>query len=163
MNILLDIDPADIPTAQEKGVRVVKGIPMFYKKAPLQRFEKLLDRLLAPHIAKPGARIPAKTPIFLHISYLFGYPKSAPKSSRVDLAPMTERPDGDNMSKAIIDALGDKMAKDRKTNRWVCVRRGFFQDDAAISTLVISKYRTTGKPRVNICISPKSEWAGAQG
>ena len=157
MRIELPIDPAEIPTAQEKGVRVVKGIPMFYKKKPLVVFEKRLQDLLKPAQSVHENRIPDGTPVYLHITYLFGYPKSTPKSRRIDLAPMTQRPDGDNLSKAVIDSLGDKFTKDKLTKKWVILRRGFFADDSAITPLVISKFRTTGQPRIVIVIKPRPE------
>lgn len=161
MKIEIPIDPADIPTAQEKGVRIVKvngkHIPMFYKASALVKFEKRLSAFLAPAMADPKNRIPDNTPVYLHITYLFGYPKSTPKSARRDLAPMTQRPDGDNLSKAVIDQLGDRFTKDKRTRKWVRIRKGFFADDAAITPLVISKFRTTGNPRIVIVVKPRPD------
>ena len=150
MRIDIPIDPADIPTAQEKGVRVVKGVPMFYKKAPLVKFESLLEKTLSPLYGK--LRIPDGHPASVHITYLFGYPKSTPKRNLVDMARMTKRPDGDNLSKAIVDALGDKYARDKATRRFYIKRRGFFADDGQVNPLVISKFYTTGTPKVVITI-----------
>lgn len=153
MKFCLPIDPSTIPTAQHKGVRVVHGVPMFYKTKALTDFEKRLEGALAPFY--PKFRADDGNPVSLYIAYLFPYPKSTPKRDRVDMAYMTQRPDGDNISKAVIDALGDKWAKDRRSGRFFVARRGFFADDAAIANLGISKFRTTGEPGIVITIE---EW-----
>lgn len=146
MRIDIPIDPSGIPTAQEKGVRVVKGIPMFYKKKPLQDFEKSLESLLAPHY--PKLRIPDGEPCYLHITYLYPFPSSMPKRDRIDYTRKTTRPDGDNISKALIDALGDRWAKDKRTRKFYVVRRGFFADDAQVNPLVISRFYTNDPPKI---------------
>ena len=150
MTISLPIDPADIPTAQEKGVRVVNGVPMFYKKKPMKDFEDRLELLLKPYY--PKLRIPDGEPAFLHIVFLYGYTASTPKKRRIDMLRVTTRPDGDNLSKAIIDACADRWAKDRKTRKFHVVRRGFFRDDAQANPTVISRFRTTGTPRTVIVV-----------
>ena len=150
MKIELPIDPSTIPTAQEKGVRVVKGVPMFYKKKPLVDFEKTLEALLAPYY--PKLRIPDGAPAYVHITYLFPYPESTPKRDRIDMRRMTQRPDGDNISKAVIDALADRWAKDKRTRRFYVSRRGFFKDDAQVNPLVISRFRTTKSPKMVVVV-----------
>lgn len=155
MKITLPINPADIPTAQEKGVRVVNGIPMFYKKPPLLKFEKWMKDHLSNLLKLPNVRIPDGQAVYLHITYLFPYPKSTPKSQLVDMIPMVQQPDGDNLSKAIIDCLGDEYK--RVGGKKVLVRKGFFANDSAITPLIISKFRTTGEPKVIIVLKPRSE------
>lgn len=150
MVIELPIDPSHIPTAQEKGVRVVKGVPMFYKKKPLQDFERLLEAVLAPYY--PKLRIPDGEPCYVHIRYLYPFPSGTPKCNRVELTRKTTRPDGDNISKAVIDALGDRLAKDKRTRKFYVTRRGFFSDDAAVNPLAISRYYTNGTPKITVDI-----------
>lgn len=154
MTITFLQDPATVPTAQQKGIRVVKGIPMFYKKKPLLEFEKNFTRAVDKE--RNGYRIPDGEAVYLHITFLFGYPHSTPKSRRIDMAPMTQRPDGDNLIKAIVDCLGDRYAKDGHT--WKLVHQGVFADDAQITPWVISKFRTTGTPRIVVTVCPRADW-----
>lgn len=151
------IDPATIPTAQQKGVRVVKGVPMFYKKKPLIDFERRFTAVVDRARAENGNyRIQKYVPIFLHVAFLFGYPESTPKSRRIDWEPMPLRPDGENLEKAVTDCMGDRFR--RVNGKWVMVHEGIFPDDAAITPLVISKFRTTGRPRVLVSVMPRDEW-----
>lgn len=153
MTFTIPTDPSFAPTSQQKGIRVVKGVPMFYKKKALLDFERLVTHAMDE--ARGDYRIPDKTPIYLHIVLLFPFPKGCPKSKRVDMSPMTERPDGDNLAKAIIDCLGDRFAKGAD-GRWHLAHEGFFSDDAAITPLVISKFRTTGTPRIIVTVRPRT-------
>lgn len=163
MTITFYFDPTHAPTAQQKGVRVVNGVPMFYKKKPLLDFERDFTRAVDAERAKNGNyRIPDGEAVYLHVSFLFGYPHGTPKVRRVDMAPMTSRPDGDNVAKAVIDCLGDRFKK--VGNSWTLVHEGVFRDDSAITPLVISKFRTTGAPRIIVTVLPRAEWAnGSEG
>lgn len=132
MRIDIPIDPSTIPTAQEKGVRIlkVKGkcIPMFYKEAALKKFEAQLNAFLTP--LYPRLRIPEGKAAYVHVTYLFPYPKSTPKRDRIDMVRMVRRPDGDNLSKALIDNLCDLYRKDKATKKWYVAQRRFIPDAA---------------------------------
>lgn len=157
MTFDLPIDPSEIPTAQHKGVRIVGGVPMFYKKAPLKRLEQRLERMMKDIC--PSLRVPDGKPAYVHITFLFPYPKSTAKKNRIDLRRMSKRPDGDNLAKAIIDAMGDQFRRDKITRRNILVRRGFFADDGQVNPLVISKFYTTATPRVSITVRESEEIA----
>ena len=152
------IDPATIPTAQQKGVRVVKGVPMFYKKKELVDFEKRFTAIVdEARRANGNYRIPKGVPVFLHIAYLFGYPLSTPKRRRIDWEPMPFRPDGENLAKATVDCMGDRFRK--VCGKLVLAHEGIFPDDAAITPYVVSKFRTTGTPRILVRVCARDEWA----
>ena len=163
MTFSVPIDPTHAPTSQQKGVRVVKGVPMFYKKKPLQDFETAFTKAVDEARRRNGNyRIPDGVAIYCHITFLFPYPNGVPKSRRVDMAPMTQRPDGDNLAKAVIDCLGDRFKK--QGNSWILAHEGVFRDDSAITLYVISKFRTTGTPRICVTVIPRDEWTrGSQG
>ena len=157
MKITFYFDPTHAPTAQQKGVRVVNGVPMFYKKKPLQDFETAFTKAVDKARRENGNyRIPDGVAIYCHITFLFPYPHGVPKARRVDMAPMTQRPDGDNLVKAVIDCLGDRFKK--QDNSWVLAHEGVFRDDSAITSYVISKFRTTGVPRICVNVMPRAEW-----
>ena len=154
MRIDIPIDPSTIPTAQEKGVRILKvrgkSIPMFYKEAALKKFEARLNAFLTP--LYPRLRIPEGKAAYVHVTYLFPYPKSTPKRDRIDMVRMVCRPDGDNLSKALIDNLCDLYRKDKATKKRYVAQRRFIPDDGAVNPLVISKFRTTKEPKVVVTI-----------
>ena len=154
MRIDIPIDPSTIPTAQEKGVRILKVrgkcIPMFYKEAALKKFEAQLNAFLTP--LYPRLRIPEGKAAYVHVTYLFPYPKSTPKRDRIDMVRMVCRPDGDNLSKALIDNLCDLYRKDKATKKRYVAQRRFIPDDGAVNPLVISRFRTTKEPKVVVTI-----------
>lgn len=108
----LDINPASLTTAQEKGVRIVKSksgkmFPTFYKKKKSVENETLIMNLLKPFIPNHplfgyDERILA---LVLTIVYFFPHTSSARKSERDNITFMTNRPDVDNLSKAFIDCM----------------------------------------------------------
>ena len=120
------------------------------QKKAMKEFEDTLESLLAPYY--PRLRIPDGEAVFVHVTYFFAYPKSTPKRNLVDGRRMNQRPDGENLSKAIVDALADRWAKDRRTKKFYVARRGLFADDGAVNPLVVSKFRTTGKPKTVIVV-----------
>ena len=154
MTFDIPMDPAKAPTAQEKGVRVVKGVPMFYKKKALVDFE----RELTAHIdaQRKGYRIPKGEAVFFHVAFMFSWPLSTPMKRRADWEPMVQRPDGENLTKAVVDCFGDRYRKEG--GRWVVAHEGVFPDDSAIAPLVVSKFRTTGRPRILVRVCPRAEW-----
>lgn len=126
----LDINPAKLSTAQEKGVRIVRTrggrhIPMFYKKSGMIETE----RLLKAHLSKKKSdtiRKDGNTAVELRIIYQFPYTSSHPKWMQDQLSFMTERPDVDNLSKSLIDCMTEL---------------GFWEDDSMVFPN-LSKYRS---------------------
>lgn len=141
--IVLPVDPASLTTAQEKGVRIVKTksgkmIPTFFKKKRAVENERLLTKALRPFAPKsPYSCEGWFEGLGLFITYFFPYTSSTPKKiigacNGGMFVPMTQRPDVDNISKAVIDVM---------------TKCGFFVDDSQISELVLRKFRA-----VNPCI-----------
>lgn len=126
----LGIDPADLTTAQEKGVRIVrcggKMIPMFYKKLRAIANEKMISIALLPYRPKEPIRNDGDTAIELRIAYLFPHTTGTPKWKREQVTFMTQRPDADNLSKSIVDQM---------------TKAGFWDDDSMVN-FNFSKYRS---------------------
>jgi Holliday junction resolvase RusA-like endonuclease len=126
----LGVNPADLTTAQEKGVRIIrvhgKQMPMFYKKKKALDNEKLLTYAFSPYrFSKPIAN-DGETAVELKLRYLFPHTSSTPKWKRDELTFMTQRPDADNISKAVVDCM---------------TRLGFWEDDSMVN-FHFSKYRS---------------------
>lgn len=121
----LNIDPAVLTTAQE-GLRMRsiksksgKVFSMMYKSSLLKREEHMLLDLLPKF--KP-AFCPIKhdrnTMVNLYINYFYPHLKSEPNWMKEELMFMTSRPDGDNLSKPVVDCM---------------VKSGYFEDDSYLS------------------------------
>lgn len=126
----LGINPADLTTAQEKGVRLIKcggkTIPMFYKKARAIQNEKLISLALAPHRPKEPIRNDGDTAVELYLTYYFPHASGTPKWKRDQVTFMTQRPDADNLSKAVVDQM---------------TKAGFWDDDSMVN-FKFSKFRS---------------------
>lgn len=133
----LNVNPAELSTAQEKGVRIVKihgkAIPMFYEKAKAKKGRAMLMSALSKFKPKE----PMHGPITLSVEYLFSYPKGTPKCRMLDDAPMVQRPDVDNLQKMFQDVL---------------TKMGFWDDDSQIWKLTLSKKRTVKEPMIKVSI-----------
>ena len=102
-------------TAQQKGLRVVRGHAQFYEK------RKVTDEKdkLAAHLIKDRPSEPYHGPLSVRISWLFETDK------KKDIgAPKTTRPDLDNLSKSLLDLM---------------TKLGFWDDDAQIAKLELRK------------------------
>lgn len=130
----LNVNPAELTTAQEKGVRIVpfrdrktgktKHMPMFYKKAKSIANEKMLTEALMPHRIRT-IQNDGDTSVELYLRYFFPHPSGTPKWKRECLTFMTQRPDADNLSKAVVDVM---------------TKLGFWHDDSMVNFHFI-KYR----------------------
>ena len=109
-------------TAQQKGERVVGGYIHHYKKKNVAAAEAILRDALLPYV--PAEPI-ADRPIWLVVSWLFPYPKSAKKHRAWFARWKTTRPDTDNLNKLLKDVMTDM---------------GFWKDDALICREYIQKY-----------------------
>lgn len=116
----LGINPAELSTAQEKGVRIIKTrghtIPMFYKKAGMVKTERLLKAHLTGK-RKGTIKKDGNTAVELRLIYMFPHTSSAPKWMREQVTFMTERPDADNISKSVVDCMTEL---------------GFWEDDSMV-------------------------------
>ena len=130
-----DINPAMIPTAQQKGIDFKHGI--VYTKAHVRHVEELFRKALAPfaHLAAPLAG----RPLFVMAQFHFAYPKGARASERVDGRYNTRNGDADNYWKGIGDSF---------------TAAGVWGDDREIALLGLAKRRTTSRPRVEVAVAP---------
>lgn len=137
----LPIDPSVLTTAQEKGVRIIKGrngkcFPSFFKKAKAVENERMLMDILPKF--KPledPIKKSDRTFVQLSIIYYFPHTSSSPKWMKDCVAPMTSRPDVDNISKAMIDCM---------------TKCGYWEDDSQLN-LSLAKFRSPN-PHINVSI-----------
>lgn len=140
----IPIDPSVLTTAQEKGVRIVKGrngkcFPSFFKKAKAVENERMLMNILPKY--KPYQFPIKKTDrsfVKLSIIYYFPHTKSCPKWLDHSILPMTSRPDVDNISKAMIDCM---------------TKCGYWEDDSQLN-LSLDKFRSP-QPHIHVGIKVK--------
>lgn len=142
----LDLSPAEICTAQQKGARVVNGRVMFYTKDKVAKSNKKIHSAIVKELTKQ--KIPLSTkistknllhkvlengiakerPVEVIISYLFPFPKSAPQKRIAKGAEyMVQRPDLDNLTKSILDEL---------------TALGFWVDDSQVVDCHTRKFRS---------------------
>lgn len=128
MILTLKIDPAELPTAQQKGVRVVRGRPMFFEKSEVTKARaRLIEALLE---ADTGERPKPCDAWGVFITYFY-----KPKSMKMEQAglPKSTRPDVDNLTKLVLDAITDAGIA--------------WDDDAQATTVCASKrYAYIGEP-----------------
>ena len=149
----LPIDPASLPTAQQKGVRtmVVNGRPVaqHYVKAEVRRamdrirFETL--KWAPPYPPEMLLKLRDKrVPWWFSVIFAWELPKSYPK--RLHGMRKTTRPDVDNLLKGMQDALTE-------TGR-------FWVDDSQVGLRsVYSRWNDDGEsPRILITIEPANDW-----
>jgi Holliday junction resolvase RusA-like endonuclease len=105
-------------TAQQKGVHVVKGRPVFYTKSEVTQAHEAIAR----HVKSPA--VPLSGPLAVSITFVF--PLRLIDVSSNELIPMFARPDIDNLVKLILDVLTHKRC-------WV--------DDGQVCSLYVSKLR----------------------
>lgn len=124
MTLDLPIDPASLPTAQQKGV-TRDGV--VYTKPEVRRAKRRLLGLIADHNAGVcPARFPERArvaaPWACHIQLVYLY-KSTRRASFGK--PKATRPDLDNVAKLILDALTESGL--------------FWSDDGQVASLAIYK------------------------
>lgn len=133
----LNVNPADLPTAQQKGVRIIKVhgrmMPMFYEKKNVKDAHILLKYSMERYKPKE----PMHGPVTLSVEYLFPYPKGTPKYRQIEGAPMVQRPDVDNIQKLLQDVMTEM---------------GFWDDDSQIWKLTLIKKRTIIEPMIKVSI-----------
>lgn len=117
-------------TAQQKGVMVRNGKPMFYTK------KKVADAQteLVAQLRKFAPRKPVEFPVLIKLKFAFRVTKARP-NERVHGV----RPDIDNLAKGALDAL---------------VPAGWLKDDSLIDQLVVEKCRV-GDPYLEVTMKER--------
>lgn len=140
MNI--HIDPSTIPTAQQKGVRVVGHRAMFYTKAKVRQGMEALKAEISRHVTSEWRPSPDAA-LRVRIMFVFGYPKSASKAERSHDSYMTRRPDLDNMVKGLLDAM---------------TQVGVWCDDSQVAEIHAEKIRSSWtKPFIAVTVTEVTE------
>ena len=116
ISFLLPGDP-DTATAQQKGVRIVRGQPQFFEKPTVTRAKDRLSWLLKQKRPKH----PYTGPVDLQVEWRFA---RGSKPKRFIGTFKKTRPDLDNMLKGFMDVMGDL---------------GYFEDDAQVCRIMLSK------------------------
>lgn len=119
LELYLPIDPADIPSAQQKGAMVRNGRIMFYEKSKVKTARKLITSTLLD--LADGQRCEHSA---YCVTIVYVYRPSTIKRKQFGM-PKTTRPDIDNVTKLMLDAISDSHIA------WA--------DDGAVSTLVLRK------------------------
>jgi Holliday junction resolvase RusA-like endonuclease len=122
-------DPPTV-TAQQKGVMVRAGRPMFFTKKKVKDAQDAL--VLQLRQFKP--RQPVEFPVLIKIKFAFRVTKARP-NERIHAV----RPDLDNLCKGVLDAL---------------VPAGWIADDALVDQLVAEKCRV-GDPYLEITMKER--------
>lgn len=120
-------------TAQQKGIKVINGHPMFFEKKAVRDAKTELMWKFKPYIPEK----PMEGPLAVEIVWAFEL-KSCKKVHR-----KTTRPDLDNLEKGVLDILG---------------KMGFFLDDAQIVEKYTAKWAVPpGHGRLSIIIKEATD------
>lgn len=117
-------------TAQQKGVMVRAGRPMFFTK---KKVKDAQDALIL-QLRKFAPRKPVEFPVLIKLKFAFRTTKARP-NERVHGV----RPDIDNLTKGVLDAL---------------TPAGWLTDDALIDQLVVEKCRV-GDPYLEVTMKER--------
>jgi len=137
VKFVLNVSPAALPTAQQKGAFVGKdGRVHFFTKAKVAKAEKALTKALKPysHLTRKWGDDVA---IAVSVVFCFPYPTSTPKKKMIQFGYHTNRSDVDNIFKGFGDALTEA---------------GFWVDDSVIADLHLKKFRVIDAPRIGLRI-----------
>lgn len=99
----LHFDTMPSATAQQKGVRIVHGKPMFYEKAEVKTARQMFTLALKPHAPKT----PSDKPIKLYVWFAFDV-----KDKKLWGQYKPTRPDTDNSLKLLKDCMTGLFFKD---------------------------------------------------
>lgn len=113
--IYLPMDPPT-RTAQQKGIRIVRGHAQFYEKKEVSEAKAILKDQLLPYV--PGE--PYKGPLMVGV--VFAFSTTVRRKIRDEFR--TTRPDIDNLFKGLADCLTEL---------------GFWEDDSLICELNLRK------------------------
>jgi Holliday junction resolvase RusA-like endonuclease len=136
-------------TAQQTGERAVVGADgrafvIHYRKRENVRIEREYLEALRPHVP----RVPLRGPVALAVGFYYTVTqtgRATMKRAGVALRRKTSKPDADNVSKALVDAM---------------TKAGFWEDDAAVAMLHVEKYETAGRPRIAVRVRELAQFPG---
>lgn len=132
----MDGEPPRI-TAQQKGLMVRGGRPMFFTKKKVADQERGLMARMRPYAPKT----PYTASVEVSLGFYFPFPKGTPKrvlAANEDI-PMTRRPDIDNLAKGFLDAM---------------TKCGFWVDDSQIAKIEMVK-RYSQHPRTEVVVDER--------
>lgn len=169
INVLeLNMSPADICTAQQKGACTIAGRISFYTKKPVLESNRRIRQALETALRDLGFRFHVeqyrvkgrgataryamkhvldtgyerRTPVSVGIEFRFPFPSTASAKRRArGKEYMTERPDVDNLAKSILDEMSDLR---------------IVADDAQIAVVHLVKARST-QPGITVSIADLTE------
>lgn len=120
MQIILGVDPADIPSAQQKKISMRYGRPVVFTDDRVRKAKQyLVECLKLAMFGRPSIKCEAYN---VKIVFVFK-PKTLRKCDQGK--PKTTRPDLDNMGKLVLDAIQEAHIA--------------FEDDGEVSTLTLRK------------------------
>lgn len=144
----LDIDPAKIATAQQKGIDFDRR--RVYTKRKLRSANRAIITLTRVWMQRPESLWPRhSTPATLKLAFFYAIPKTRlvrhgklPALSDGQPCTAAWAGDLDNKAKAVIDAM---------------VQAGIFRDDRDITVLTLAKAYTAGNPRIEVEVGKAAE------
>lgn len=120
LELFLPIDPAELPTAQQKGVKVINGRVMFFETSRVKAARKLIMQSVLD--ACKDNRLFDCDAYQVTIVYVY---RPATIRRRDYGMPKVTRPDVDNLTKLVLDAISDSHIA--------------WDDDGAVSSLALRK------------------------
>lgn len=124
----LDIEPQPASRPRSMIMRSKAnpgGYVHTYNTPEYTKYKMEVARMIG-EIKRTGAINPELGYTMLAVTFYMVYPASTPKKKLIDLAPHLKKPDGDNMLKALMDAMGDAVAFANDSNiADFCVRKCF--------------------------------------
>lgn len=145
ISITIPGEPATI-TAQQKGVRVIAGQALFYTKAAVTAEKRRIRAAIHPRL--PAA--PLEGPLFSAIRFVHPLTQQLAARHVGELSNPTfhlfhdKRPDVDNLTKLVLDALTADPKRQQK---------GVWRDDGQVCVLLLGKVYGS-EPRIEIDVAP---------
>lgn len=109
-SLILTVDPSELPTAQQKGERVVMGASgrpfvHHYEKNKVAKARRAVQFAISRAIDKNYAVADKNIPILVSVEFVYGFSAKYSKSKYGKFK--TTRPDIDNLLKGFFDACTD--------------------------------------------------------
>lgn len=135
-SIVFPLDPRTLSTAQQKKVNFRSR--RIFSNPKVVAAMKAVRTVAQVYTSRVREVLDGFPPVRLSVVFYFAYPKSAPVKGRLPSEPMPTGADLDNRVKAFNDALTEA---------------GWWDDDRQITTLLVAKRLTTGKPRIEVSVA----------
>lgn len=139
LELFLPVDPVDLPSAQQKGAMIRHGHIMFYETSRVKTARKRLVELLITAAKGETFTAPA-----YQVTIVYVYRPVTIRKRDFGM-PKVTRPDVDNLTKLVLDAISDSHIA--------------WQDDGAVSTLCLRKRYAYGdeNPFVYVLIERETQ------